>query len=110
MACAGLFTMAGNENPADRDTRSERERYWRTNKIIIASLLGVWFFVAFVVSIVSVEPLNEFKLGGFPLGFWMAHQGSIYIFIVLILIYCVLMEREDKKFHVEEEKRRDPGE
>ena len=69
------------------------------------SLLVVWFLVAFVLGVFLVEPLNAFHLAGFPLGFWIAQQGSIYVFILLILLYCVLMEYGDRKFHLEEKKR-----
>ena len=91
--------------PTLQHDTEEHHRYWRVNKTIIICLLGAWFFVSFVLGIFFVVPLNRFHLGGFPFGFWMAQQGGIYLFIVLIAIYCFLMEREDKKFHVEEQKR-----
>ena len=97
-----------HEPPQDSDSsrlnlRREHQRYWRANKIIIVSLLAIWFVVPYVFGIVLVEKLNQVMLGGFPLGFWIAQQGSIYLFIVLIGIYCFLMEREDRKFHVDED-------
>jgi len=46
--------------------------------------------------------MNQFKIGGFPLGFWFAQQGSIYIFVVLIFLYIGLMNRLDKKYQVDE--------
>ena len=84
-------------------TPENRRLYWMANLRIILSLLAVWFFVSFFLGILIVEPLNEFHIGGFPLGFWFAQQGSIYVFIVLILIYCVLMQKLDKKYGVDEE-------
>jgi putative solute:sodium symporter small subunit len=60
-------------------------------------LLAVWAFVSFGLGIVLVEPLNRFHLGGFPLGFWFAQQGSIYVFVVLILVYAVWMDRVDRR-------------
>jgi putative solute:sodium symporter small subunit len=89
------------DNRAENSAR-ERVRYWRANKIVVLCLLGVWFAVAYLLGIVFVNPLNRITLGGFPLGFWIAQQGSIFVFILLILIYCLVMEREDRKFHVEE--------
>lgn len=97
--------MSDANNTSNQQAREEHRRYWRTNRIIILCLLAVWFFVSCVLGIFAAEPLNQIRLGGFPLGFWIAQQGSIYVFIVLILIYCVLMEREDKRFHVEEQNR-----
>lgn len=78
--------------------RPDEKAYWRANLKILAALLGIWAFSGFFLSIVFVEPLNEIKLGGFPLGFWFAQQGSIYIFIAIIFVYVVLMERLDKRF------------
>ena len=88
---------ANPAGPASADQASEKA-YWRANLKILAALLAVWAFSGFFLSIVFVEPLNEIKLGGFPLGFWFAQQGSIYIFIAIIFVYVVLMERLDKRF------------
>ena len=40
---------------------------------------------------------DQFRVGGFKLGFWFAQQGSIYVFIILIFIYVYLMDKLDKK-------------
>ena len=82
-----------------------RTRYWRTNLRLVASLLVVWFLVSFGLGILLVEPLNAWRLAGFPLGFWFAQQGSIYVFIVLIFVYAVAMDRLDR--HHGSELRRD---
>ena len=76
--------------------------YWKTNLKYLAILLTIWFIVSFLFGIVLAETLNQFKLGGFPLGFWFAHQGSIYAFVILIFVYVYLMNRLDKKFDVDE--------
>ena len=80
---------------------SKARRYWRANLRVMAVLLAIWFAVTFLVSIVAVEPLNRFSIGGFPLGFWFAQQGSIYVFIVLILVYAVWMDRIDRRYGVD---------
>lgn len=59
-------------------------------------LLAVWFLVGPVLGILLVEPLNEFSLGGIPLGFWISQQGSIYVFIVLIFAYAYMGDRLDR--------------
>jgi|TARA_B110000093_G_scaffold77702_1_gene84581 putative solute:sodium symporter small subunit len=79
-----------------------KSTYWNTNLKYLALLLIVWFVVSFLFGIVFAEYLNQFKLGGFPLGFWFAHQGAIYIFVILIFIYVYLMNRLDKKYDVDE--------
>ena len=78
------------------------QEYWRRNIKIMVGLLSIWFFVAYVLSILLVQPLNNIHMGGFPLGFWFAQQGSIYVFVVLIFVYCALMRKLDREFDVEE--------
>ncbi|MEE2780510.1 MAG: DUF4212 domain-containing protein [Myxococcota bacterium] len=72
--------------------------YWRTNLKLVAGLLGVWFLVSYGLGILWVEPLNATHIGGFPLGFWFAQQGSILVFMGLILVYCVVMDRVDASY------------
>ncbi len=86
------------------DSLSEMHRraYWRKNLIIVTALLSVWFLVSFVLSIVFVDALNEIRMGGFRLGFWMAQQGSLYVFVILIFVYVWLMNRLDREYGVEE--------
>lgn len=67
----------------------------------MAVLLAVWFVVSYLLSIVFVEALNEFKLGGFPLGFWFAQQGSIYVFVLLVFVYAWRMDRIDRDHGVD---------
>ena len=64
-------------------------------------LLSVWFVVSYLLGIVFVEPLNQLYLGGFPVGFWFAQQGSIYVFIILTLVYAFAMDRIDRRHGVE---------
>lgn len=84
-------------------TPEKRAAYWRSNLVLLALLLSVWFAVSYGLGIILVEPLNTIHLGGYPLGFWFAQQGSIYIFLVLIFIYAIRMNALDKKFEVDEE-------
>lgn len=76
--------------------------YWKTNLKYLSVLLIVWFAVSFLFGILLAETLNQFYIGGFPLGFWFAHQGSIYVFVILIFVYVYLMNKLDKKFDVDE--------
>jgi len=73
--------------------------YWRTNLKYLSILLTLWFFVSFGCGILWVEYLNQFQLGGFPLGFWFAQQGAIYTFVILIFVYIYLMNRLDRKLN-----------
>jgi putative solute:sodium symporter small subunit len=77
--------------------------YWRKNLQTLFILLLIWFVVSFGFGILLVEPLNEFRLGGYKLGFWFAQQGSIYAFVILIFVYVVRMNKLDKEFDVNED-------
>jgi putative solute:sodium symporter small subunit len=77
--------------------------YWKKNLRTLLLLLSIWFLVSFGFGIILVEPLNQFRIGGYPLGFWFAQQGSIYVFIVLIFVYVWKMNKLDKEFDVNED-------
>lgn len=84
------------------EPKIDRVTYWRTQIRRTLILLGVWFVVGYVMSIFLAEPLNAFTVGGIPFGFWMAQQGSIFVFISLILIYAVTAGQLDREAGVEE--------
>lgn len=75
-----------------------KQNYWRSNLKILSILLSIWFIVSFGFGIIFSDFLDQFKIGGFKLGFWFAQQGSIYIFVILIFVYIHLMNRLDKKY------------
>jgi putative solute:sodium symporter small subunit len=80
-----------------------RAAYWRANLKVLSILLVIWFAVSYGAGILFVDTLDTIRLGGFPLGFWFAQQGSIYTFVVLIFVYVWQMNRLDRKFDVHEE-------
>ena len=63
----------------------------------------IWFIVSYVFGIILVEPLNAISLGGYPLGFWFAQQGSILVFVALIFFYTFKMNKLDRKYGVQED-------
>ena len=79
--------------------QENRRAYWRANKALIRNLLIVWAFVSLGCSILLVEPLNLIHFGSLPLGFWIAQQGSIFVFVALIFIYAIQMDKIDRKFN-----------
>lgn len=76
--------------------------YWKENLRYLAILLTSWFLVSYGAGILFKGPLDNFRLGGFKLGFWFAQQGSIYVFVVLIFVYVRLMNKLDKKYGYDE--------
>lgn len=79
------------------------EAYWKATLGLLTKILVVWFLVSFGAGILFADILNGIHLGGYPLGFWFAHQGSIYVFVALIFIYAKKMGEIDRKFDVHEE-------
>lgn len=72
--------------------------YWRANIRLIRNLLIIWGIVSLGLSILGVSPLNNIMLGKLPFGFWMAQQGSIFVFVILIFVYAVQMDKIDRKY------------
>lgn len=81
----------------------EKKLYWKTNIKYLTILLCIWFLVSFGAGILFKDALNQITIGGFKLGFWFAQQGSIYVFCGLIITYIILMNKLDKKHHLEDE-------
>jgi len=77
--------------------------YWKATLALIRNVLIVWFVVSYGFGILLVDVMNTMHVGGYPLGFWFAQQGSMYVFVALIFIYAKLMGNIDRKFDVHEE-------
>jgi putative solute:sodium symporter small subunit len=77
--------------------------YWSATLSLLGKTLAIWFVVSFGAGILFAPALNSISLGGYPLGFWFAHQGAIYVFIALIFYYAKAMGDLDRKFDVHEE-------
>ena len=76
--------------------------YWKENIRILTILLSIWFVVSFLMSVIFVDELDMIRIGGFKFGFWMAQQGSVYVYVILIFIYLKMMDNLDHKYHHEE--------
>jgi putative solute:sodium symporter small subunit len=77
---------------------SKAQAYWKRNLTIIGWLLAVWALVSFGFGILmAAVPLGT--IGVLPFSFWWAQQGSIYVFLVLILVYAILMDRAEQHQH-----------
>jgi len=77
--------------------------YWQATLGLLTKILAVWFLVSFGAGILFAPVLNNISLGGYPLGFWFAHQGSMYVFVALIFIYAKKMGDIDERFDVHED-------
>lgn len=75
--------------------------YWREVVRLTLALLAIWFLVSYGAGILFRDFLDQVSIGGAPLGFWFAQNGSIYVFVALIFYYCQAMSRLEKKYGVE---------
>jgi putative solute:sodium symporter small subunit len=85
------------------EKQQKANAYWKENIKYLFILLAIWFAVSYGAGIFFKDALNQFRIGGFPLGFWFAQQGSIYVFVILIFVYVRLMNKLDKKYGYDEE-------
>ena len=78
-----------------------RRSYWRKTLNITVVLLGVWFLVAFVVTYFARD--LSFQFFGWPFSFWMASQGSLIVFVLIIWVYARYMNKLDIEHGVSED-------
>ena len=86
------------------DVKTLQKAYWSKNKRIVALLLSIWATASFGCGILFSDYLDQFTIGGFTLGFWFAQQGSMYIFVALIVIYTFWMKKLDRNYKEAESK------
>lgn len=83
-------------------TSEKHRQYWHRTLLITAILLAVWAAATFGV-IRFVSELNAITFLGFPLGFYMAAQGSLIIYVAILGVYTLFMNRLDRRYGVAEE-------
>ncbi len=83
--------------------------YWRANLRLLGWLLSIWFIVSFGGGILLADFLDQFELFGFPLGFWFAQQGAIYVFVILIFVYVIRMKKIDREYGLGDDDERPSG-
>ena len=83
-------------------TPERRVEHWRRTRNLMWTILALWFVFSFVVHFFAVQ-LNEIVIFGFPLGFYMAAQGSLIAFVILCFWNASAQNRIDEEFGVAEE-------
>lgn len=88
------------------ERKANRASYFRANVTLIVILLAIWAFVSFGCGILLAPMFNKVNLPGteYPLGFWFAQQGSIYVFVILIFVYVVAMNILDRRYGFSEDR------
>ena len=98
--------MDNEGSPSDSSSKDAAEaaaehlgqQYWRANLRLVGICLSIWFVASYGCGILFADFLNQYSLFGFKLGFWFAQQGSIYIFLLLILFYNIRINALDRRF------------
>ena len=81
-------------------SEDQKKSYWRYNITLTTVLLIIWFVVTYLISGLWAASLNQFSFIGFPLGYYMAAQGSLAIFVIEIAVYAWLMNKLDVKYGI----------
>jgi putative solute:sodium symporter small subunit len=84
-------------------TEPQKQAYWQYNVRLTTVLLIIWFVTAYIISGLLAGWLNQFTFLGFPLGYYMAAQGSLAIFVIEIAVYAYLMNKKDREYGLVEE-------
>lgn len=79
-----------------------RVDYWNKTKSLMFVMLGLWFFFGYVVHM-FVIPLNNIVILGFPLGFYMAAQGSLIAFVIMLFWFARRQNAIDEEHGVAED-------
>jgi putative solute:sodium symporter small subunit len=56
-----------------------------------AGLLAVWACTTFGFSFFARD--LQFMLAGWPFGYWMAAQGAVLMFMIIVVVYATAMKR-----------------
>ena len=83
---------------SDPEPKSDKaQKYWRSNLILVTVLLSVWAIAGFGLSIFLIKTANQFEIGSVGFGFWMAQQGAIIGFLILLFVYMLSMNVLDRR-------------
>ncbi|MCF6115531.1 DUF4212 domain-containing protein [Mesorhizobium muleiense] len=80
----------------------DRVSYWNKTKSLMFIMLGLWVFFGYIIHM-FVEQLNSIVIFGFPLGFYMAAQGSLIAFVVMLFWFARRQNAIDKEHGVHED-------
>lgn len=81
---------------------AEQDEHWKKTSRLMTIMMALWFFFGYLIH-VFVTPLNEIKIFGFPLGFYMAAQGSLIAFVVMLFWFAKAQDRIDRESGVAED-------
>lgn len=83
-------------------TQAQRESYWKYNVKLTVILLLIWAIVTYVLGGLLAGQLNAITIFGFPLGYYIAAQGALIVYVVEIVVYARLMNAKDLEYGIRE--------
>ena len=83
-------------------TPDKREEYWRRTSRLMWIIMALWVLFSFIIPAFAVQ-LNDIRIFGFPLGFYMAAQGSLIVFVVMLFAFAKQQNKIDREFGVAED-------
>ena len=81
---------------------SKDQAYWNDTSRLMWIMLGLWVFFGYIIHM-FVNVLNKIVILGFPLGFYMAAQGSLIAFVVMLFWFAKKQDQIDRKHGVAED-------
>ncbi len=83
---------------APSDSQANQDAHWKKTTNLMLAHLGVWIFFGYVIHL-FVVPLNKIVIPilGFPLGFYMAAQGALIVFVVMLFMFAKQQNRIDRE-------------
>jgi putative solute:sodium symporter small subunit len=76
--------------------------FWARTKMLTGVLLGAWLGVNLLVPWFARD-LNSVHAFGFPLGYWLAAEGSLLVYLLIIVVYVVAMDRLEARCLVDDD-------
>lgn len=83
------------------DSEHQDKHWQRTSKLMVL-MMALWLFFSYIIHM-FVTPLNGIKIFGFPLGFYMASQGSLIAFVVMLFWFAKAQDKIDRDEGVAED-------
>jgi putative solute:sodium symporter small subunit len=83
-------------------TSEQRDAYWKKTSRLMWIIMVLWVIFSFVIPAFAVQ-LNQIVIAGFPLGFYMAAQGSLIAYVVLCFWNASAQNKIDEEFGVAED-------
>ncbi|MEZ5786759.1 MAG: DUF4212 domain-containing protein [Xanthobacteraceae bacterium] len=91
--------MASPQQPAMQqlDEQERASSHWQATTRLMWITLAIWFFFGYVVQM-FVNVLNKIVIAGFPLGFYMAAQGNLIAFVVILFVFAKAQDKIDRQY------------